>query len=498
MSSESQIEGDANLGTEVQVPSTPLPSHATLPSAKGDVVNASKAIISSPPPRPSSADLTPPPSSQVPRQRSPPIGRNPNSQSHQLPASPPATVRANHTVNIPSAEEILGASEQELRSMVTDLVAALREARMSAAHFKLQHSLLSLESHESAQRAEIEHQMTKREVEVLQADNRTRRSSSQTPKALQASPQSATEHWISRCRELELEIAKLDQRLENAKQLIEEERDRADLIQEEKLLLKKRIRENRDHYTRLKMQNPAFASPRHDFATPQRKLFPRFPETGESQSSEQLSSQDPFAVLLAADQVMNGEPISVPSTPARTSASKVKRGHTRGAYSLSSIQSTPTRSRPSNQVPQSSRIPFSAPSTQFRNEPTRHDRDSTISVSDEEAEERHRRDAITDDEFPQSQASSLATSMLRRNPGPPSQSQDTPPLSGTSASAEKQSTLLQAKLFGNIKKTNPSANESKRRANFGDDDGLEKKRSRIGGENEAVGLGIGSWGSPRR
>ena len=306
---------------------------------------------------------------------------------------------------------------------------------------------------------------------------------------------------------MELDLALLERRLEKAKRLIEDERDRADLIQEENTRLKRRIRENRDHYTKIKMQSPAFASPRHEIATPQRKPVPRYSETRESQSTEQMGSQDPFAALLAADQVLNGEPISVPSTPSKSQTSKIRKGHTRGAYSLSSIQSTPTRSRntiiPGTTAPPSARVPFSAPSSQLRTEPARHDRDSTISVSDEDAEDRERRDAaMTDDEMPQSQASSLATSMLRRNPGL-SQSQGTPPPSGTPASAEKQSSLLQAKLFGSIKKAgaNRPAAPGKRRASFHADDLAEnKKKIRASGENgdAGVGLGIGSWGSPRR
>ena len=105
----------------------------------------------------------------------------------------------------------------------------------------------------------------------------------------------------------------------------------------------------------------------------------------------------------------------------------------------------------------------------------RHDRDSTISVSDEE-------EAVTDDELPPSQASSLATTMLRRNPG----SQASP---SQTASAERSSHLLQTKLFGAVKKAgvDRSTVSSKRKASFGEPDVVNKK-TKLG---EGVGLGIG-------
>jgi len=105
----------------------------------------------------------------------------------------------------------------------------------------------------------------------------------------------------------------------------------------------------------------------------------------------------------------------------------------------------------------------------------RHDRDSTISVTDDE-------EAITDEELPPSQASSLATNMLRRNPG----AQASPSLT---AGAERSSTLLQTKLFGAVKKPgiDRAATMGKRKPSFGEP-GVVTKKTRLG---EGVGLGIG-------
>src|SRR6202000_2979180 len=110
-----------------------------------------------------------------------------------------------------------------------------------------------------------------------------------------------------------------------------------------------------------------------------------------------------------------------------------------------------------------SMVPFSAPASQLvieSAERERHDRDSTISISDAE-------EAASDDNIQQSQASSMASEMLRRNPG----SQESLRLS---QGAERSSNLLQSKLFGPIKK--PS-HPTKRGASFGESDMKAKKRS---------------------
>ena len=339
---------------------------------------------------------------------------------------------------------------------------------MSAAHFKLQHNLLTIESQESAQRAEVEHQMTRREVEVLHAaDHRHRATKSATPHGLQPPLQPQVDNLTRKCAEIQADNEDLERRLRRAKKLIESEKDRSDLLLEENLLLKKRIRENREHFSRMKSHSPLYATPRNEYATPSRKSVPRFSDNGN------------IAALLAADQVLS-EAASVPSTPTKINPSKPQ-GHVRGAHSLSSLQTTPARSRPATadaSFYSNPRLSYSAPVSQPIPESTgrdRRDRDSTISVSDDE-------EAITDEDLPQSQASSLATNMLRRNPGShPSPSQ--------TASAERSSHLLQTKLFGAVKKAgiDRTAASGKRKPSFGESDVMAKK-TKLG---EGVGLGIG-------
>jgi hypothetical protein len=392
--------------------------------------------------------------------------------SRALLVSPPSTIKYTTVASIPTIEDIAGADLDHLKNMARDLVGAVKEARTAAAHFKLQHSLLDMETQEAAQRAEIEHQMTRKEVQVLQAAEQRHRTALSIAARNSAPPPNAQIETLTQtCRELEMDRDEAERRLERAKRLIELEKDKSELLMEENMLLKRRIRENREHFTRFKSQSPVYMTPRDPFATPHRRAPPRFPES--------TSSHQPFAALLAADQVLSGESLSVPSTPTRTThASKVKHGHTRGAHSLSSLHTTPARTRPvtADGFPET-KHPFSAPGLQQVAESAereRHERDSTISMSDAE-------EVPSDDEIHQSQASSLATDMLRKNPG----SQESLRLS---QGAERSSNLLQSKLFGPVKKTGAN-NPIKRRGSF-DDGAVKSKKAR---HDQGVGLGIESW-----
>ncbi|KAJ9604424.1 hypothetical protein H2200_011260 [Cladophialophora chaetospira] len=438
-------------------PSTPPPARTRSADSRA------KSAYTSPPPM--SASMTPPPSTQPPRFLSP---VNRIGADTLLASPPPTTLRANVLRALPTSDAIAQADVEELRSMATELTAAVREARTSAAHFKLQHSLLSMESEQAAQRAEIEHQMTRREVEVLQAAEYKQRAMYQ--RSSQPPPQPQIEALTRTCRALEEERAETEKRLARAKKLVELQKDRCELLEEENHLLKKRIRENREHYTRLKSLSPSYTTPRDAFTTPQRKPVPQFPQSAPNHSN--------IAALLAAGEVLSGESLSVPSTPTRTHVSKLKHGHTRGAHSLSSLQTTPIQMRPMiHEGYPESMAPFSAPASQLvveSAERERHDRDSTISISDAE-------EAASDDNIQQSQASSMASEMLRKNPGG---SQESLRLS---QGAERSSNLLQSKLFGPIKKPN----HSKKRAAVGlEESEIKAKKAKVA---QGVGLGIESW-----
>ena len=369
--------------------------------------------------------------------------------------------------NLPTADEIDSANEMRLRTMAKDLLGVTQEARMSALHFKLQNSLLSFASNEAVKRAEVEHQLARREVEILQSpEYRNRRRPSET-KPVESLPAVELELAFQKNRELERANVILDRRLRRAKKLIEQERERSDLLAEENSLLKKRIRDNREHFSRMIELGSMSPSPRTEFQTPQRMQVPHFMHSPHVSRGE---SHDPFAALLAADKVLNRESAGIASTPYRHRA---QRRHSNGQpheNSMASYPMTPNRSRAIHRESQ-----YLTPVRNSNDD--RHDRDSTISASDVE-------EAETDVEAPPSQASSHATTMLRHNPRGHQEVRGM-------AKAPKSSTLLQTKLFGQVRKAGvePPSHNLKRKSSIEEDDAPLKKSKMA----ERVGLGIGTW-----
>ncbi|RMZ89296.1 hypothetical protein DV736_g3474, partial [Chaetothyriales sp. CBS 134916] len=448
-----------------QVPSTPPPARTrSAHSNSPNPANPAKSGLASPPRL--STSMTPPPSTQPPRFQSP-VQRSSVGPTDPL-LSPPTTIKYSGSTALPTSDIVENASFDDLKTMVNDLIAAVKDARTSAAHFKLQYSLLAMETQEAAQRAEVEHQMTKREVEVLQAsEQRHRAALLATPQHSASTQQPQLEALTKTCKSLEDERNEAEGRLNRAKKLIELEKDKVELLMEEKIMLKKRIRENREHFTRLRSQSPIYGTPRDQYTTPQRRGPPRFPESSSN-----------IAALLAADQVLSGEVMSVPSTPTKSQVAPLRHGHSRGAHSLSSLHTTPVRPRAMASEGHGLRYSMSAPGSQLVNESAererherheRHERDSTISISDA--------DEDSDMEIQHSQASDLATEMLRKNPA----SQESLRLS---QSAQTSSHLLQTKLLGNVKKPGIG----KRRGSFEED--VKAKKTKY---SSGVGLGIEAW-----
>lgn len=358
---------------------------------------------------------------------------------------------------------------------------------MSALHFKLQNSLLSFASNEAIKRAEVEQQLARREVEILQSSEYRNRHYASDLRTPLLSPNPQLDASLKRIEELEQLNAKLKKRLEDAEKLleevIEEENGKHESLQEENRLLKKRIRENREHFTLMLDQGSLSSSPRTEFQTPQRKSQPRYPDSARSHGNH-----DAFATLLAADRVLNGESanVSPPSARDRLPRQSHGGGHVRGSHSMSSLPATPQRSRDVPEVqyvtPGSRSQEKIVPSTPEREQPyserDRHDRDSTISASDGE-------EAVTDEDVPASQASSLATNMLLRFPG---SSQEA---SSPARNVGKSNNLVQTKLFGQVKKAGVERPSSmKRKGVFEDDEGSVAKKSK---ESDRVGLGINAW-----
>ena len=403
---------------------------------------------------------------------------------------------------IPTMDSLKHLNEEELRNLLGELLPALGEARMSAAHSKLQHSLLSIENSEAAKRAEVEHELTRREVQVLQASNDLRQGKpGQKDRPSRSSMQRHLDLALKQCRVLQDENAVQERRLRHAKKLILQLDDKNAMLTDENGLLRQRIKQNRDHLNFMRSSGALSVNgtPLIDFDTPLQKPVQRTPRTGRSDHavSSHVSSQDPFDALLFAGQVLNGETNSVPATPTRPRPRKLHTNHIRGAHSLSSLPTTPVRSRPVtadhtvrtpvNKNFVEPNVSFSAPNTTIaydeEDDRRRDDRDSTISASENEE------DAITDYDVPASQASQRATNMLRRSNGP---RQDQ--TSGTR-------TYTQAQIYGQLKKTRKTELESpsKRASNVNSYDGAARssKRARMSDViTDRVGLGIGPLPSP--
>ncbi|KAK4690896.1 hypothetical protein P7C71_g5994, partial [Lecanoromycetidae sp. Uapishka_2] len=457
-------------------------------------------------PAPATSTITPPPSTQLAR----PSAKLAQDQcvSSREPSllSPPATLKTGPPIRggslygeLPSLEAAWKMNIDELRALVTDLLPALGEARVTAAHSKLQHSLLSIETEEFSKRAEVEHEATRREVQVLQEGNPVN-GHSFSPRSPQASIQRNLQLALAHCRDLQQEKSLLEKRLRSSKKIISQlDSENADL-KEHMQLLRQRIKENRDHLN--EMQSTGALSingtPMAEHGTPLHSRTPRTPANTSRQirDSHAVGSQDPIDNLLLAGHFLNGEASSVPSTPNQQRPRKINAQHLRGAHSLSSLQNTPNRSRPvtadnTTMTPDrgmlDNRASFSAPGTQLtyhEESRAREERDSTISASDNEE------DSYQYEEIPGSQASQLATSMLRRSLGSQKDSNTLP------SQPPDSSKLMQAKLFGQIKKPAIGVSESprKRGANSAayDESVRSSKKARIS-EPERVGLGIKTW-----
>lgn len=521
------MEHAEDLAT-VDMPSTPQPHYASLTA---DIPHGASPSFStmaadfSPTKVPSaqacettkngstlrrSTSMTPPPSSQVPRRWGSPVVRAITPSLSML-SSPPSTtingirreVPVHGSYAVPSSQHVAEASAAELRQMLqaaiqenSRLEANVAKLRMSAAHYKLQHQLLGIETEEDKNRMEVEHDMTRREVEVLRMAEQAREARGQ-----RVSPRhSASSRYIAElrayCEAMDSEVRLLNRRLEKAKDIISDRDERLENILDDNRNYIRRIRENREHLNRLKSPGGIYAS-----ATPRQQdsRFPVTPQqyrgtpqrTPRSHHQGHEDSQDSFAALLLADRVLNQENNSAPSTPTTSARPGAQRRHfhqhNRNVQSLSSLPSTPGRSRPmtgdGHLLPSVQFVPQSEPRyrlmEEYQEERNRKNRDSTISVEDATEIAEYNREA-RENELAESQASQSASQMLRRDPRQSFEVLGSP----TPLGVVDKSGLLQSKLFGNV--TKPGHEKRKRAKDDGQQGG---KRSRV----EGIGLGIGGW-----
>ena len=390
---------------------------------------------------------------------------------------------------IPTVESVQNLNEEQLRGLVSDLLPAFTEARMAAAHSRLQHQLLTIETAEYTKRAEVEHDLTRREVQVLQ-EGQGSRGVSTSPRSPQSPSRRHLDLALKRCNELQNQNTLLEQRLVKAKKAITKLDGKNFELAEEAQRLRQRIKQNREHLNAMRSSGTISinGTPLTEYRTPLYRT-PRTPATARTpHTANTVGSQPAFDALVMAGEVMSGEANSVPSTPTRSTAKKLHHNHIRGAHSLSSLPSTPNRSRPltsqSNYAtpvePVTQRTQLSVPDSQLtyeEEEQHRSSRDSTISASENEDE------TFDDYSVPASSASQKAADMLRRD------------ARGT-GQYRKPSAMKQGKIVGHVTKpwSDRTGSSQKRAAESAiDETSGGVKRAKMGkSSHERIGLGIRS------
>ncbi|KAH8204248.1 hypothetical protein TruAng_001534 [Truncatella angustata] len=486
-----------------EAPPSPLDPASSFKTELNDDRPVSPRVIPS--------SLTPPPSSQPSQPNGAaghPLGYL--ASQHRSSASmfsPPATTAARVSRHgqqapaeyaPPTGDQIADASADDLRRMLHASLGENARLKMETAHHKLQYNLLSMQADEEAKRAVVEHDMTRREVEVL----RVAESARQVRREVSAAAENTQVKYIQLKATYDLAMNDMDglrKREKNFKKVLQQKEDEIIALTDERYLLLRRIRENREHFHMLCSPGGAFhgaLTPKlaPAVATPQQhRTTPR--QTPRSHRREHDHHQIGFQVLLEALSQDNN---SAPSTPtsAHRPAPRMLPKHTRGAQSMSSLPTTPmakSRGDHAALLPSIDLIPRTEPPHRFTTNrfvpdaqhTQRKSRESTISADDNNEElaraalnmaavnrsiisnpsqkslsHSHHRQA--EEDVYESQASQAASEMLRRDPrgGFDEVASSVDSRDATPAPAEK-SAKLQAKIFAPINKAAPAAEKRK-------------------------------------
>ena len=374
-----------------------------------------------------------------------------------------------------SAEKLASASVEELRATISDLQAAWQEAKMTAAHHKLQYQMLSQESASALERRDVEAHMAQCENRVIHGAKHARATAppvqpSALPEGMIHVQKDLYQRMVAEVQQLRAQRHDLIEKNTTQQLKLDEQEYEIASLSDKVMLMRERIRENRDHIHRQRQisRTPYIDStPRSTYNDPLRNGF-------SSQEQPQ-----PFAALLQASEMASQE--------ARRPLG-AKKGHSRNTHSMSSLPTTPNRSskqQPIFYTPSGRQPPLKIPSTapvprtsalrtpdiyaqqalpvpKTQGPPS----DGTVSAhedDDSEAEtdiiEQDDHDAITE-----SQASRQASQMLRSSQEQQAKRDSFKGSGMLQSSGEK---LKQSKLFGAVRKANvdrsgePSAKRQK-------------------------------------
>lgn len=545
-----QDDGSSARSRDQSMPPTECPNSPvdTSTSFRSEIDNEAASQSSLIP-----SSVTPPPASQllnIPGTAvANSVGYGGSQQSGFV--SPPATCLpaarrddAGVGFTTPTQQQVAEASTDDLRYMLQTLLAQHSRLKMEAAHHKMQNVLLNLQAQEDANRAAVEHEMTRREVQALQ----------QAECARQARRDISTASETAQAKYLQLEAMyrqatednqRLNMRLKGAKKVIEARENEIASLTEQEAVLLNRIRENREHFHILCSPGGMFhgaTTPKPQVPSPQQQRgTPRqTPKSAAHRETHRDHGNGNFAVLLEALSQDNN---SAPSTPVSgpRSNGRVPSRHTRNVQSMSSLPTTPVgRSRgthgmllpsvdlvPQTEPPQRQTRFYPETPTAPRSRERRKSRESTISAEDNEELARQALQSVAasfgsrgsqaslnsrrrqsregereEDEVFESQASQAASEMLRRDPresfevaSSVGNSRDVTP-----AAADK-SAKLQAKIFGPLNKSGMMAASAKRKFTEGVDEFSMRDRTAsptkklrdaggLRGDQARVGLGI--------
>lgn len=480
--------------TQTSVPVTPQPPPANIPLDTTETVAKEQADRV----EDATASMTPPPSAQVPANGRAKSHASTPSCSHV--STPPPTVdtlsqesntrTAGGYARTMSSDQIASASADELRSKVAELQAAYQEAKMSAAHHRLQYQMLAQESAAAIERMAVEARMVQCENDVIHVAEQAKAAVS----PLQSSPMQ--DGTIPVQKDLYQRMCREIQHLQENNRFLEAEHRQQEKVifrqdteiaglSDKVLMMRDRIRKHRDDQNRARsasLGRHLDGTPRSVYSTPRRP---------------QMISHDqpqPFAALLQASEMASQEAGAGKSYGSRGAG---KKGHSRNI----SLPVTPHRSRkqpPLFETPQGGHHQLAMPSTapvqrtsnlrtpdiySQRTLPVKRSQplasDGTVSASDhDDNDSEAETDILEPNEIDESQASLTASQMLRANPERLNQPSYDQYAQNVRPAPRSGSNLRQGKLFGAVRKANV--------VRAGEDE-PPAKRARTG---EAIGLGI--------
>ena len=472
---------------DFSAPTTPELPHATISDNTSDISKAQASRIHD-----VASHLTPPPSTQVPssnrikaRTPTPPVSHiSTPPPTDEGPILSHGSRLVGGLSNSLTNRELANVSADDLRLIIAGLQSELQEAKMSAAHHKLQYQMLAQESAAAIERMAVEARMEQHEHEVIHSAEQAKVAA--TPVQLSSIQEGMVpvqkDLYQRMCREIQM-LSEVNHGLENESEqqhkfILRQDSEIASLT-DKVTLMRERIRENREHLRGYRVawdESQTGITPRSIYSTPRRPPV----------SSRE---QQPFAALLQASEMASQE--SARSGPDRTPGAK--KGHTRNIHSTSSLPSTPhrmfkdqttTHRTPQDRLQQikipstaplprtsAMRVPdvYSNPTLPVQAPPS----EGTVTASDNyDNDSEAETDIIEpDDEIGESHASRAASQMLRS-----SQEQQAKRDSFKGSGMLTGHKLKQTRLFGAIRKPDVDRRE-----------GPPNKRARTG---EAVGLGI--------